>query len=64
MGNFLIFILTVIVICLLYAFPVMWLWNWLIPGLLGLPKLALLEALGLVFLWNLLFGSGYYASNS
>jgi len=34
---------------------VMWLWNWLMPGLFGLPHLTYLQAVGLLVLSHLLF---------
>ncbi len=40
---------------LLTAAPLMWLWNWLIPKLLGLPALGYFEAFGLLLLTKLLF---------
>jgi hypothetical protein len=36
---------------------VMWLWNWLVPDLFGLRRLGLWEALGLLALCRILFGS-------
>jgi len=29
----------IVVVALLMALPTMWLWNWLIPELLGLPTI-------------------------
>ena len=43
------------VLVLLTAYPVMLLWNWLIPGLLGLHPLDFWQALGLLTLCQLLF---------
>lgn len=36
---------------------VMSLWNWLLPGLLGWPRLSVLQAIALLVLTRLLFGS-------
>lgn len=35
---------------------VMWLWNWLMPSLFGLPTLNFWQSWGLSFLGGLLFG--------
>lgn len=42
---------------LLLAFPVMWLWNWLIPSMFGLKIINVWEAWGIIVLCNLLFKS-------
>jgi hypothetical protein len=34
---------------------VMWLWNWLMPVLFGLPRVSFLQAVGLLVLCHLLF---------
>jgi hypothetical protein len=39
----------------LAAFPVMWLWNWLMPTLFGLREVSALQALGLSLLCSILF---------
>ena len=44
-----------LVVGLLTAAPLMWLWNWLIPKLFGLPEVGYFEAFGLLFLTKLLF---------
>ena len=43
-------------ISLLAAVPTWLLWNWLMPGLFGLPHVTLLQAFGLLLLAGLLFG--------
>lgn len=48
---------TVVLITLLMALPVMWLWNWLMPELFGLSTLTFWQALGLSALTSLLFKS-------
>jgi len=48
---------------LLTAFPVMWLWNWLMPSLFGLTTLTYWKAWGLMVLCGLLFKS-YSTSSS
>ena len=42
---------------LLFAVPVMWLWDWLMPQLFGLKEITLFQAWGLNFLCSLLFKS-------
>jgi hypothetical protein len=41
----------------LFAFPVMWLWNWLMPTIFGLPVIGVLQAWGLMVLSGLLLKS-------
>jgi hypothetical protein len=45
----------VIVLGLLIALPIMWLWNCLCPELFGLPTISFWQALGLYFLLACLF---------
>jgi hypothetical protein len=40
---------------LLMGFPVMWLWNWLMPVLFGLIKISFWQAVGLTWLCHFLF---------
>ena len=40
---------------LVLGLAVMWLWNWLMPTLFGLPQLTYLQAVGLLVLSHLLF---------
>jgi len=51
-------LLALIGLSLLCSIPVMLLWNWLCPELLGLKEITLLQALGLSVLCSLLFKSG------
>lgn len=39
---------------IIVAFPVKWIWNWLVPQIFGLPEISALQALGLVALTSLL----------
>ena len=41
------------------GFPVMWLWNWLMPELFHLPAITFWQAVGLLILSHLLF-KGHY----
>jgi len=45
---------------LLLGFVVMWLWNWLMPDIFGLPQLTFWKAWGLVVLAHILFKSFPY----
>ena len=43
---------------LLFGNVIMWLWNWLMPKLFGLPLIGFWEGLGLFLLAKILFGFG------
>ncbi len=43
---------------LLFTLPTMWLWNWLMPYIFGLPTLSFWQAMGLLALSSLLFRGG------
>lgn len=47
----------VVIAGLLFALPVMWLWNWLMPVIFGLKTIGLLQAWGLNVLCGFLFKS-------
>ncbi|MEK6152185.1 hypothetical protein WIW50_02950 [Flavobacteriaceae bacterium 3-367] len=49
-------ILGIAALAILFAFVVMWLWNWLAPDIFGLPTLTFWQAVGMVLLFKLLFG--------
>ena len=51
-----------ILISLLMAAPVMWLWDWLMPTIFGLKEITLFQAWGLNFLCGLLFKSNTSSS--
>jgi hypothetical protein len=40
---------------LILGFPIMWLWNWLMPMLFGIPTITFWQALGLYLLCSVLF---------
>ena len=48
----------VVVMVLLFTFPTMWLWNWLLPYIFGLPTIDFWQAMGLLALASLLRGGG------
>lgn len=45
----------IVIIALLCAFPVMWLWNWLMPKIFGLIEITFWQSLGLITLSEILF---------
>ncbi len=49
---------------IVYAFPVMFLWNWLMPELFGLKAIDPWQALGLSMLCSFLFKSNSRSSKS
>jgi hypothetical protein len=53
-GSFLVLVFLVI-LALLVGFPIMWLWNWLCPGLFKLPIITFWQAIGLFALIRCLF---------
>jgi len=53
--EFLTLVGLLLLIAILVAFPVMWLWNWLMPVIFGLTKITFFQALGLFVLSNILF---------
>lgn len=64
MGDFIIYLLTLIAFIVAGAFifslPIMWLWNWLMPMLFGLTEITWVQALGVGLLSGLLFRGGGY----
>ena len=57
------FIGIIVLVGLLIGFPLMWLWNWLMVGLFGLPVIGFWQAVGLYLLSNILFKSSTSNSN-
>ena len=49
----------VIIIAILLAFPLKWLWNWLMPLIFDLPRITVIQALGLNILSGILLKSNY-----
>lgn len=43
-----------LVICAIIGFPIMWLWNWLMPNIFGLTEITFWQAVGLGVLSTLL----------
>jgi len=50
------FIGLIILVVLLFGFPLMWLWNWLMPELFGLKMITFWQACGLNLMSTILFG--------
>jgi hypothetical protein len=42
---------------MLLGYPVMWLWNWLMPVIFGLPYITFYQAVGLNLMSTILFKS-------
>lgn len=40
----------IVILAVIFAFPVKLLWNWLMPVIFSLPKISLSQALGLMLL--------------
>ena len=55
---------TIIVIVLLLTLPTMWLWNWLMPVIFGLPEIGFWQAFGLLILSNILFKNSSSSSSN
>ena len=56
-GGIVLFIFGIAALGLIMGYPVMLLWNWLMPGLFGLAKITFWQGIGLVILGHLLVGS-------
>lgn len=54
-GMLLVFIILILIVACITAFPVKWLWNWLMPILFNLQEINFWQALGLEILCSLLF---------
>lgn len=54
---FLIGLVLVAVVAVIFGFPTMWLWNWLMPELFELQTITFWQALGLNVLCSILFKS-------
>ena len=50
-------IIAAIIFVLLFGYIVMWLWNWLMPDVLGLTSITYWQAVGILALSKILFGS-------
>ena len=57
------FIVLFIIAIIVFSWVVMSLWNWLIPTLFGGPVITMLQAIGLLVLSKILFGSFNHGHN-
>lgn len=48
-------IVLIVILAIVFSFPTMWLWNWLMPTLFGLVKITWVQALGINVLSGILF---------
>lgn len=64
LGKFVAITGLIVVIGVLIALPVMWLWNYLCPELFNLPKIGFWQAWGLYILCSTLFKSSSSSSTS
>lgn len=48
--------IAIIGLAILFGFIIMWLWNWLMPDIFGLPELDYWRAVGLFILLKILIG--------
>lgn len=49
-------IIAIVGLAILFGFIIMWLWNWLMPMIFGLPTLTYWQAVGLFILLKILIG--------
>jgi hypothetical protein len=54
-GKVLGFVFSLGVLLALFTLPTMWLWNWLMPYIFGLPTINVWQSFGLLLLTGLLF---------
>lgn len=55
-GMIVLGIIAITGLAILFGFIVMWLWNWLMPEIFGLPLLSYWQAVGLFILLKILLG--------
>ncbi|MDO6738966.1 hypothetical protein [Wenyingzhuangia sp. 2_MG-2023] len=55
-GMVILGIIAVVGLMILFGFVIMWLWNWLMPTIFGLPMLSYWQAVGLFALSKCLLG--------
>lgn len=62
-AGFLLVIIIGLGIAIIMGFPMMWLWNALMPSIFGLTKITFWQGVGLNLLSGLLFGKISYKEN-
>lgn len=55
-GLIILGIVGIVGLAILFGFVIMWLWNWLMPELFGLPMVTYWQAVGLFILLKILIG--------
>ena len=64
MGKYIpLFIIMFVIAVIAFSFVVMSLWNWLVPALFGGPVITMIQAIGLLILSKILFGSFNHGHN-
>ena len=63
MNNILLVIGILIIAVMLIGFPLMILWNWLMPTIFGLPEIGFWQSIGLQLLSIILFKSTSFKTN-
>lgn len=61
-GAIVIALAAMLIFGFLLAWPVVWIWNWMVPELFGLPLITYWQAYWLGVLLRLLFGTGVSVS--
>lgn len=54
-GMALVAAIVCVAVSVLFALPMMWLWNWLMPDLFSMPTISFAQAWGILVLSGLLF---------
>jgi hypothetical protein len=54
----------ILLVISLTGFVVLFLWNSIVPDIFGLPRITFLQAIGLFFLFEVLFKSNYNFKNN
>lgn len=57
-------IVILFVFALIFSLPIMWLWNWLMPGLFNLPEITWIQAWGISLLSGFLFKGSSVSTNT
>lgn len=55
--------LLIVLVAAILGFPLMWLWNWLMPGIFNLPEITFWQALGLNALSTILIKPTSFKTN-
>jgi hypothetical protein len=63
LGVILLVIGGIVLVTLLLGWPLMLLWNWLMPTIFGLPIITFWQAVGLNLLSTIIFKSQSFKSN-